>query len=304
MRCVELVVPHDCAYQAIKCLASADLIHLTDNNTGAHAQEKRYSDDFIRCDDAQRCVHFIESQLTLYPKPTLSQFEAEAQQNPSTHRELLPNWRSWSSNLLRFYRPLLTQCSSALVLSDSGSMELELFLFSLTGVIAPSRIQPLFVTMYLASRGNILLSRGSDPSGSQDFFTVWFQTNILGRKLNQIATSYGATWEELISERADLTRVLTQSYHDNRAFQTKRYWFWYYFFVRESLIYRYMDYADFSQINDCAIYRGWIPARRQQLLQPQLDEAGAAAGSARRISFTLADTDEAFPAAERQLRLR
>jgi V-type H+-transporting ATPase subunit a len=343
MHCIELVVPHDCSHSVVQSLANADLVHLVDNNVGAHSQEKRYGDDFIHCEEGQRCLRFLQVQLTAYgllpERPPLDALEAEADRGRQTYREVLPALEEADAALhqriqstqqleqqlahrkstlqaLRFYLPLLRERAEE-PLSDQGSMELELlgtrsFLFSLTGVIAPAKIQPLFVAMYRASRGNILMSRGSDATGHLGYFTIWFQTNILGRKLQQIAVSHGATVFEFPLEEAaievrgleisdeirDLTRVLTQSYADNRGFLLElqqHFWQWWFFFLREALVYRFMDYADFTQIDDCAIYRAWIPARRQSELQPLLDEAAAASGSARRITFALADTNDPPP---------
>jgi hypothetical protein len=78
---------------------------------------------------------------------------------------------------LGFYRPLLSQRGSGLNVSESGSMEFELlgnrwFLFSLTGAINPAKIRPLFVAMYRASRGNILMSRDFCEADGQGYFRV------------------------------------------------------------------------------------------------------------------------------------
>jgi V-type H+-transporting ATPase subunit a len=82
MVCVDVIVPHDCSYHFVKSLSNANLIHFIDNNDGTRGQEKRYTDDYIRCEEAQRCLQFIEQQLrradVLLPKPSLEEFQNEA----------------------------------------------------------------------------------------------------------------------------------------------------------------------------------------------------------------------------------
>jgi V-type H+-transporting ATPase subunit a len=220
--------------------------------------------------------------------------------------------------VLRFYRPILHEHGDPLQgIRSTGSMELELlgprsFLFSVSGVVKACFLHPMFVRMYRASRGNVILSQGSEPGSSNAFFTVWFQTSLLGRKLSQIAISYSAIVFEFPLEEAeldrkeqdflreieDVTQVLSQSYTDNLAFLTDlqtHFWFWWFFFVRESVIYSYMDFGDFTQLDDCALYKGWIPARRREEVDRILEEAAAAAGSTHRITHQLSKGTTAPP---------
>jgi V-type H+-transporting ATPase subunit a len=155
------------------------------------------------------------------------------------------------------------------------------------------------------------MSRGSDDAGNA-LFTVWYQTAMLGRKLTQIGMSYGATVFEfpledcnidtqeqnLATDITDLTGVLARTYQDNRAFLNElrdSYWFWWYFFARETLIYKHIDFGDFARLEDAAIYRGWVPKRLIPRLDPLLDEATTAAGSAQRITYTAGPPETAPP---------
>ena len=71
-----------------------DLIHLVDFNVELHSHDKRYTEDYMRCEDAERCLRFIQAQLEKYNllpnKPELIQFEQEAEHSMMSHRQLLP----------------------------------------------------------------------------------------------------------------------------------------------------------------------------------------------------------------------
>ena len=64
MEYVELIVPHESAYFAIKRLSKGNIIHLIDENS--KGTNKRYTDDFMRCEDADHCLRFIQTQLEQY----------------------------------------------------------------------------------------------------------------------------------------------------------------------------------------------------------------------------------------------
>jgi V-type H+-transporting ATPase subunit a len=343
---IELAVPHECSYHVIKQLAGADLVHFVDCREGVQVQDKRYSEEYMQCEDVKRSLRFIRAQLetcSLLPSPpTLAQFEAEAESAGSGYRQLLPQieeldaalrqrisstqlltdqrrQREIALKVLRFYRPILHEHGGDPLrdIRFKASMELELlgrqsFIFSLSGVVEGCWLRPMFVRMYRTSRGNVILSQGSDPDSSDAFFTVWFQTSLLGRKLSQIALSYGATVfdfpleesgvdskeRDISCEIEDITRLLSQTYADNLNFLTelqRPFWFWWFSFLRESLVYSYIDFGDFSQVDHCAVYKGWIPARRRAEVDRILEEAMAAAGTAHRIAYQLSKGTESPP---------
>ena len=347
MRFVELVVPHETTYHLIKGLSQMDLIHLVDFNVELHSHDKRYTEDYMRCEDAERCLRFIQAQLEKYNllpnKPELIQFEQEAEHSMMSHRQLLPviedvdaqlHQRIQSTQQLEEQERQLRLCREALmfyrllmrergVFSGDASeregsiLEMELlgqrnFLFSITGVVEATKLRRLFVAMYRASRGNILMNQGYDETGKKGYFTVWFQTQLLGKKLSQIATSYGATVfefpveEEALDEKEteldheleDVAGVLRQSYADNRGFLVEiqeKFWFWRLFFAREAMIFQYMDYADFTRVDDCAVYQGWIALRRMDELEPLLEDASNDSGSARKIKYEVSTDNGQSP---------
>ena len=92
--------------------------------------------------------------------------------------------------------------------------------------------------------------------------------------------------------------VLKQSYKDNKAFllqEKDKYWFNKLFFIREKQMYMYMDFADFTTLEDRAIYRGWVPVRRLPELQPLLDRATEEAGCPVHTTIELDVVDDAPP---------
>lgn len=349
MKLVELVVPHETSYHLIRSLANADLVHMIDHNVDARSQEKRYTDDFMRCEDADRSLRYIQSQLERYDKlpdkPGIVQFRMESDQRKESYRELLTQIEEVDTQLrdriestrqletqvknltasletIRFYLPLMQEQEFVDTLSprreDGGALELQLmsesqsFLFSVSGVMDPKAMRRMFVTMYRASRGNIVMSQGTDETGKKGFFAAWFQTELLRKKVVQIALSYGANVfefsveenevkdkeAELVRELSDLQDILRRSYADNGNFLTEikdSFWYWRLFFSREVMIIKNMDYADFSTISDRAVYRGWIPHRRYGELAVLLNEATENAGSATRIACRVSDGEEAPP---------
>ncbi|KAH0792154.1 V-type ATPase subunit family protein [Histomonas meleagridis] len=343
MEYVELIVPHESAYFAIKRLSKGNIIHLIDENS--KGINKRYTDDFMQCEDADRCLRYIQSQLEQYdllsPPLTITEFEQLQQSNRvsnhdllievvDAHRQLQNRIQNTqlleaqyehlnvTRDALRFYRPLLKEHNfDASVANDQTSVvEMELignnFLYSITGVIDATKMNKLFITMYRISRGNIIMTTSTEEDSTRGFFTVWFQSQILESKLSKVASSFGAevfifpTEEsrienqesELLNQLEDTVQVLRQSYSDNKSFLTElqgKFWFWKLFFTQECLIYTYLDYADFTSIEDRAIYHGWVPKRKISMLEPILDEATNEAGSAIRIDVRISQTTEPPP---------
>lgn len=336
MRFVEMAVPFDTAYHCVRALTGVNLVHMVDANVEGKVQEKRYTEEYMRCEDAERSLRYIQSQLEQYnmlpEKPSWGHFEAEAAHCHVSWRNLSTRIEELDISLheriqstqqlearvaeletaleaLRFYRPLIMERErpSNASMEEDGSMELELIvgrqlLFSITGVMESHAMQRMFVAMYRASRGNIITSRGSDESGKKGYFTIWFQTELLRKKVTQIAESFGAKVfgfpvddehldaeeNRLSGELTDTSDVLRQSYADNKRFLVEvrdHFWFWRLFFAKEIMIIQHMDFADFARIDNRAVYMGWVPLRRLDELEPLLDEATLEAGSAARIAF-------------------
>ena len=335
MKHVGLVVPLESAAATIRILSEHDLIHLTDENSGNQSANKRYTDEFIHCEEVDRCLSFIGSQLEQYdllPPPlslqeyqrleqeraeviSPSELRSEILQANDSLRERIQRTQQLENQLhtfentlaaLRFFRPLLherkQQISTETENERSSAFEMELlggssFLFSLTGIVETVKLRKLLVTFYRISRGNVVSSSETCPDDTtKSFFTVWFQTESILRKLCSISTSYGAEVFEFPAEDASLDKkenelaqqifesrnVLKTSYMDNKQFllqEKDNYWFKKLFFAKEKQMYEYMDYADFTTINERAIYRGWVPTRRLGELQPLLQKATEQSGS-------------------------
>ncbi|EAX97446.1 V-type ATPase 116kDa subunit family protein [Trichomonas vaginalis G3] len=335
MQHIQLVVPYESAGATIRLLAEKDLIHLIDENTGNDSVNKRYTESYIHCEEAERCLNFIGNQLEQYdllpPPITLASFNEQAQNRDISENELRQQIIEADTSLheritrtqhleaqlqtaehtlaaLRFYRPLLQERRNAIQGGESdgersSAFEMELiggssFLFSITGVIDSSKLRRLLYTFYRISRGNVFSS--SDISTFDDqksFFTIWFPTESILRKLMNIAQSYGAEVFEFPAEDSNLDKleneltnqiyesksVLRQSYGDNKNFllqQQQTYWFNRLFYIREKQIYQYLDFADFKTIEDRAIYKGWIAKRRVAEIQPLVDQAQEISGCA------------------------
>lgn len=332
MQHVGLVVPLESAASTIKNLADNDLIHLVDSNSGNNSVNKRYTESYIHCEEAERCIQFIGSQLQQYdllpPKMEIQQFREQLEQSnvsgADLFKEITYSYESLNERIqrtqqlesqlnlaqhtlaaLRFYKPLLherrmklggdseTERSSAFEMELLGG---QMFLFSLTGIIETIKLRKLLVTFYRISRGNVVSQTGEfEEKDGYSFFTIWFQTESLERKLSSIAQSYGAEIFEFPQEDANIDKkendlvqqifegktVLKQSYSDNKTFllqEKDKYWFNKLFFIREKQMYMYMDFADFTTLEDRAIYRGWVPERRLGELQPLLDRATEESG--------------------------
>lgn len=349
MQHVQLVVPYESAGATIKLLADKDLIHLVDKNTGNDSVNKRYTESYIRCEEAERCLNFIGSQLETYdllPQPlTRSLFQAQCANRDVSEQELREQIIEANTNLreritrtqhlevqlsnaehtlaaLRFYKPLLherkNQFQGESQTDQSSAFEMELltganFLFSITGIIETTKLRRLLYTFYRISRGNVL-SQSDECTfdETKSFFTVWFPTESILRKLMSIAQSYGAEVFEFPAEDPNLdklenelaqqifegTNVLKQSYRDNKTFllqQQESYWFNQIFFLREKQVYQYLDFADFKTLDDRAIYHGWVPKRRMHEIQPILDAAQEQSGCAVHTTIEYDTVPEAPP---------
>ena len=349
MQHVELVVPLDSASSTIRILANHNLIHLIDKNFGEATPNRRYLESFVYCEEAERYLAFIGNQLSYYqllPEPiSLNSFNQLQNDQPIIIGDEIPRLRELNDSLherishtqqlegqlrllqvtisaLRFFRPLLKERKDFMQPGESDTekstaFELELlshsFLHSITGIIDSSKLRKLLVTFHRISRGNVFISTGSvEDDSNKSFFTVWFQTESIMRKITTLASSYGAeVFEfpvddnqldrkeiEVGSQIDELQVVIQQSYVDNRNFLESlkgKYWQNKLFFLREKQMYQYMDFADYTAIEDRAIYRGWVPTRRLHELQPLLEQATSEAGSAIHTTVQLNDIEESPP---------
>jgi hypothetical protein len=98
--------------------------------------------------------------------------------------------RDVTRRALQKYRPLLRERTEEPSRDLHSSIELELlggrsFLYSVSGVIDSAKIRSMYIAMYRVSRGNLIMSAPAITAGL-GYFTVWYQTALLGRKLLQI----------------------------------------------------------------------------------------------------------------------
>jgi V-type H+-transporting ATPase subunit a len=328
---VEFATPSDAAYHLIREIAANGRVELIDSHSGNIAYAKRYTENYIYCEEADRSLTFLEQRLSEVPDllPPAPQYSELVERIRSADTELREKIRMAQDlevqqeqarrklSCLRYFIPLVDHSVGGEDTEGGGasgsSYEISLvagaeLIQSVVGLVPSARVPALFKTVYRLSRGNAIYHRG-DALGDLTPYAIFLHSATLCVKVKAVcqsfypdvyefpgdATSLTETEAQLASQIEQQALVETQTRSVNRDFLAelgREYWAWRAFVTRERQIWAVLDYGDFERADGTAFYFGWIPRRFSEALEPIQGAAQQASGSPREIAVAVTPAEE------------
>jgi V-type H+-transporting ATPase subunit a len=242
MEYVQLLSPTDAAYYLIREIALDGQIELIDFHAGSLTAPKRYTENYILCEEADRCLSFLQQRLAeveglLPPPPPYQQVlqaiagltltetverirgvDAELREKIRITQDLEQQQAQAARRLvcLRYFRPLIEHERTMRAVSPSASGTLELSLVagaemiqSVVGLVPAVRFSALRKSIYRLSRGNAIVHRGDSP-GANVPYAVFLHSQTLLVKVKSVCQSFSPDVFEFQAEAGSLAELETQ----------------------------------------------------------------------------------------------
>lgn len=224
---LEIICPLESAYHCIKGIARLGNVQLLDSNESNIGAQKRYTDTYMQCEEAERSLRFIETHLKnttqdngeiLLPRPPkyhdykeyirdlnlndtlqeISEADALLHDKVNIYQQLVQQNRQRTKRLeaLRFYRPIVEQESMNTDRHDAdpNSMELSMLgdnslVSSITGFVPTEQVRRLMTTVYRVSRRNVIQHVG-DSDGTYTPYALFTSSSTVLDKIRKICESF------------------------------------------------------------------------------------------------------------------
>jgi V-type H+-transporting ATPase subunit a len=221
---VEFAAPTDAAYHLVRELATEGNVELIDVHARNLSVQKRYSESYMQCEEADRSLGFLEQALRSMPDalpPAPAFVVTQSQLNALTFADVIERIRSTDADVrekvriyeeltqqqivtrrklqcLRFFMPLIERENDTrnAIISAGGSDLLELsflgetsLLQNLTGLVQTNRFMSLYKTIYRISRRNAIVHLGT-AVGDWVPYSVFLQSSTLTLKTKSVCQSY------------------------------------------------------------------------------------------------------------------
>lgn len=227
MNYIEIISPLDSAYHCIKAIARLGNVQLLDKNENNIGMQKRYTDTYMQCEEAERSLRFIEMHLKnttqdngeiMLPNPPkyhnykeyikdlnlidilqeIQEADTLLHEKVSIYQQLVQQNRQRTKRLeaLRFYRPIIEQESLGTdhVDINENSMELSMLgdnsiVSSITGFVPIESLHRLMVTVYRVSRHSVIQHIG-ESDGTCVAYSLFTSSSTILDKIRKIAESF------------------------------------------------------------------------------------------------------------------
>ncbi|OHT03376.1 vacuolar ATPase transmembrane subunit [Tritrichomonas foetus] len=247
MNSVEIICPIESAYHCISQLALRGLVQIEDVNGDNFAVPKRYSENYMQCEEAERSLRFFEEHLSktldangrpLLPKaPSFQEYtithhnmnladtlqairdaDAQLHEKVDLYQQLRTQrlQRQKKLQALRFYRPIIETESVSRVrrLSDTSSIELSILndntmISSVTGFCPSQQLRKLLTTVYRVSRRNIIYNIG-EAVGEFTPYVIFVSSSAILSKIVRIAESFSPDVYEFPGDSMQLQQIETE----------------------------------------------------------------------------------------------
>jgi len=243
MKRVEIVAPRQAAYYVIKDLAEFGHVELDDINSGTNSINKRYTETYMECEDADRSLRYIESHLKSANKlplsPTLFQFRGNLERfNQMNRQEVFTSIHTFDNQLhekvniyqqlknqhhertmrlraLEFFRPIIEEEASAReqIRVDSSTIELGILsssnmILSVTGFCPSDQIHRLITTACRATRHNVAYQTGTAQDQEDVIpYTFFVSSSDMLTLLLKICESFGPDVFDFPSDPQKLDQI-------------------------------------------------------------------------------------------------
>jgi V-type H+-transporting ATPase subunit a len=217
---IQLATPTDAAYHLIREIARDGRFELIDLHAGNLLVSKRYSENYMLCEEADRCLNFLKQRLSdhdsLPPAPSypdllarisgltfsetidrIRSADAELREKLRISQELALQRKQTERRLqcLRYFAPLVQYELQAPAASESGTLELSLVsgpdqIQSLCGIVNASRFTALEKSVYRISRRNAVVHKQADVVGEDQVYAIFVHSQTLHMKLRSVCLSF------------------------------------------------------------------------------------------------------------------
>jgi len=241
MQRVEIIAPRQAAYYVIKDLAEYGHVELDDINSGTNSINKRYTETYMECEDADRSLRYIESHLKAADKlplsPTLFEFRGNLNKfNEMNRQEVFTEIHTFDNQLhdkvnmyqqlqnqhhertmrlraLEFFRPIIEEEASnrEQIRVDSSTIELGILsssnmILSVTGFCPTDQIRRLITSACRATRRNVAYQTGN-AEGDVIPYTFFVSSQDMLTLLLKICESFSPDVFDFPSDSNNLDRL-------------------------------------------------------------------------------------------------
>lgn len=223
MAYVEIIAPVQSSYNIIKKIAERGTMQVLDSNESNTQSPRRHLDTYVMCEDATRCLNFIELNLKKYQKlppppqeseismminelnlaqiaERLHQVDHELKEKLQVYTDLQKQKREnlYKLRCLQYFSPLVNQqqtINNENVGPDVDSLELSMInensniLLSVSGLCPTTKVQKLSRTVYRVSRRNAIFHIG-ETSDDMIPYAIFVSSPSLQQKVQKICESY------------------------------------------------------------------------------------------------------------------
>jgi len=244
MNRIEIVSPRQSAYYVIKTLAENGHVELEDFNSGSNSVNKRYTETYMECEEADRSLRYIEQHLKAYNKlplsPTYVEFRNDLQRFNGMNRQEIfsqihendnqlhekvtiyqqlvrqAHQRKMRLEAIKFFLPIIDEETNNRehLRQDSSAIELNILsasnvILSITGFVPNDQVRRLITTACRATRRNVAYQTGV-TLGTVTPYTFFVSSPDMLSLLHKICESFGPDVFEFPSDVNKLEEIKRQ----------------------------------------------------------------------------------------------
>jgi len=362
MSLIQLFVQSDAAHDTLYELGEVGAIQFKDLNQDKSAFQRIFVSDVRKCDDMLRILRFIAETTeeekglvrrgTVVPSVTLDELHDRLQELEKEIKQLSVNYSSLAKNeaefkehkhVLRKGGEWFQQASRGIsftapsdfdenvrvemrsLLDDSEAMAQKApsMLGHIAGCIPTANIRDFGLTLFRATRGNMLLrheeisdSSLADPKSGEavkkSVFIVFFSGERSRSKIDKIADSYGATkyrLPETLAQQEQLAREIDERLRDLRTVLSKSSDYrrgrleqvleavetWTERVKREKAVFHTLNMFNYDVTHKCLIAEGWCATSQITEIREALRRGGVRSGASVQTVLNVVRTRETPP---------
>lgn len=246
MAYVEIIAPVQSCYNIVKKIAERGTMQIIDLNETNIQTPRRHTDTYIMCEDANRCLNYIEKNLKLeeglLPPPPpesnvsilindlnlsqiaerLHQVDHDLKEKVQVYTDLKKQIRDdeYKLRCLQYFKPLVDQqqpigLDASPEDSTMNSLELSMInensnlLLSVCGLSPTTKIQKLSRTVYRVSRRNAIFHIG-EATDDMIPYAIFVSSPSLQQKVQKICESYSPYVYNFSSDSQNLYQLTQQ----------------------------------------------------------------------------------------------
>mmetsp|Transcript_11318 Transcript_11318/g.28104 ORF Transcript_11318/g.28104 Transcript_11318/m.28104 type:complete len:978 (+) Transcript_11318:273-3206(+) len=361
MALIQLFIQNDAANDTLHELGHVNAVQFKDLNKDRTAFQRIFVQDVRKCDDMLRIIRYVQELMEAEgmrvgpvtrppPVPSLHELherlqdlEKEMKQHTASYATLLKqrgelrehrhvlsgaaNWFQQARGGVTFTAPSEGDGTGAELLNlldeaEAGGRSTAGSLGHIAGCIPTANLRDFAVTLFRATRGNLLLKHDDidapfrDPLTQEEvqksIFIVFFSGERSRQKVDKICDSYACSKYRIpdtasqqdaairdVEERMrDLKTVLTRTkdYRLGRLEQlSEHHGAWMTYVMREKAVFYTLNLFNYDVTRKCLIAEGWCPASELQNVREALRRGTLKSGANVQTVLNVVHTKETPP---------